>query len=77
MIEDLNLLRLAVGLVLICFHKQVADYIFAQERWLVDVLAARGWKIPTFRSEQAAHDLYFCLGAFVCVVALLRIWLGA
>jgi hypothetical protein len=74
MIEDL--LRLALGLVLIGFHKQVADYIFTQERWLVEILATRGWNIPTFRSEQAARDLYFCLGAFVCVVALLRMWVG-
>jgi hypothetical protein len=77
MIEDLNLLRLGVGLILICFHKPVADYIFAQERWLVDVLATRGWNVPTFPSEQAARDLYFCLGAFVCIVALLRMWVGA
>jgi hypothetical protein len=75
MIKDL--LRLAVGLAILGFHKPIADYILAQERQLVEIFSRRGWNVPTFRSEESARDLYFCLGAFICLVALLRIWFGA
>jgi N-acyl-L-homoserine lactone synthetase len=72
MIKDL--LRLAVGLLMMSFHREIASFIFVQERQLVDLLARRGWNLPSFSSERAAHDLYFTLGVFVCCMALLRLY---
>jgi hypothetical protein len=72
MIKDL--VRLAVGLLMMSFHRQIASFILTQERQLVELLSRRGWSVPSFSSERAAHDLYFLLGVFVCCMALLRLY---
>lgn len=74
MIKDL--FRLALGLLVLGFHRQIAEFILATERRTADALYRRGWNVPTFPSDETARDVYFCLGAFICGVALLRLWLS-
>jgi len=67
--------RLVLGLLIIMFHRQIADWILVREQEIATLLSRRGWDVPTFPTPQSAHTLYFCFGAFVCVFALLRIWI--
>jgi hypothetical protein len=74
MIKDL--FRLALGLLVLGFHRQIAEFMLARERRMADALYRRGWNLPTFPSDKTATDVYFCLGALICGVALLRLWLS-
>ena len=75
MIKDL--FRLALGLLVLGFHRQIAQFILVRERRIAEVLYRRGWNVPTFPSDETARDVYFCLGALICGVALFRILIAA
>lgn len=67
-------LRLALGLIIIVFHRPIADWILIREHQLADQLNRRGWRLPTFPNTETAHTVYFCFGAVLCVFALTRIY---
>lgn len=67
--------RLGLGLLIIAFHKPIADFILVQERQLAELLNRCGWHVPTFPTPESARSLYFCFGACICAFALTRIWL--
>lgn len=70
----LELTRLGVGLLILLFHRQIADYILAQERVIVGLFRQRGLRLwcPT---TEGARNIYFCLGAFIALYEIVRIWL--
>lgn len=70
----IELARLVLGLLIICFHRQVADFILKREQELADLLSRRGVLLPSFPSPKFTHDLYFCLGTLVSVISLARLW---
>ena len=70
----IELARLALGLLIIVFHKPVADFILDRERELAAILSRRGIELPAFPSTKFAHDLYFCIGTLVTMVSLAQLW---
>jgi len=73
----LEIARLVLGLLILCFHKQIADFILEHERRLVTVLSQRGIFIPELPSRKLTHDLYFSIGAIVSVACVIRLWMAA
>ncbi len=71
-----ELARLILGLLIICFHRQIADFILNREQELAALLSQRGISLPAFPSSKFTHDLYFCIGTFVAILSLARIWLA-
>ena len=72
----IELVRLAVGLLLLIFHRPIADYILERERTLVVLFRQRGVFLPGTLSTAAIRDVYFVLGTFVVLFELFRIWVG-
>ncbi len=70
----IELARLGVGLLILLFHRQIADYILAQERMIVGLFRQRGLNMWC-PSTESARNIYFCLGAFVALYEIVRIWL--
>lgn len=68
-----ELLRLVLGFVIAAFHRPIADYIMEHERVLVTAFRQRGIPAPLF-SREMARNVYFCVGMFIVVVEMARIW---
>ncbi len=66
--------RLMVGLLIAMFHRPLADFILEQERQLVTVARSRGVPLPPAPTTETGRNLYFCMGIFVAMYELLRIW---
>lgn len=71
---ELELIRLAAGLVIAAFHRQIADYVMHHERVLVGLCRERGVTLPDVPSTEIARNIYFGLGIFIAVFELMRIW---
>jgi hypothetical protein len=71
----IELTRLAVGLLLLFFHRPIADYILVQERALVVLFRQRGVPLPITPGTETVRNIYFILGTFVVLYQLARIWL--
>jgi hypothetical protein len=67
--------RLLFGILLLGFHRQVADFIVPHERILVGLLRERGLTFPSAPSTETAHNIYFGIGMFVVLYEFARIWL--
>ena len=68
--------RLAIGLLILIFHRQIADYILEHERALVVIFRQRGVGIPATPSAEAGRNIYFGIGLFVVLYEMARIWLA-
>ncbi len=68
--------RLGIGLFILLFHRQIADYILEQERSLVVLFRQRGVPLPAAPSTETGRNIYFGLGAFVVLYEMARIWLA-
>ena len=71
----IQLTRLAIGLLLLVFHRPIADYILLQERALVVMFRQRGIPLPATPGTETVRNIYFILGTFVVLYQLVRIWL--
>jgi hypothetical protein len=68
--------RLVVGLLVLCFHKQIADFILVREQQLAELLQTRGnIRIPV-PSQATFQNLYFVLGMAVALLSMVRLWTG-
>ena len=72
----LEFTRLAVGLLIAYFHRQIADFILERERSLVVMFRSRGLPIPAAPTTETGRNIYFILGIFVAFFELVRIWLA-
>ena len=70
----IEIARLCLGLLIIAFHKRIADFIMERERSLVVALRSRGMPLPAALTTETARTLYFGIGIFVVVVEWLRIY---
>lgn len=70
----IELTRMGIGLLILLFHRQIADYILAQERSLVAIFHQRGLPLPAAPSTETGRNIYFGLGTFVVLVQMFRIW---
>jgi hypothetical protein len=66
--------RLGFGLLLVVFHREIADFILRQEESLVAIFRSRGMAMPLF-SRETIRNVYFLLGVSIAVLEMLRIWL--
>lgn len=66
--------RLMLGLLIVIFHRHIADFILPHEESLVVLFRQRGVPVPTVPTRQTAHNIYFGLGVFVCLLEFVRIW---
>ncbi len=71
-----ELARLMFGLLIVLFHKPIADFILQQEQHMAALLSQRGMRVPEFPSPQFAHNLYFIIGVFVALLSMARLYLG-
>jgi hypothetical protein len=68
--------RLVLGLLVVLFHRPIADFILERERALDTLFRSRGLNLPSPPSQRAAHNIYFILGAFMALFALGHLWLS-
>ena len=66
--------KLAVGLLIALFHKQIAEFILFYERGLVVLFRQRGLMVPDVVTTQLAYNVYFVLGIFTATYQMFRIW---
>jgi hypothetical protein len=72
-IMTFELLRLGLGFLIAAFHRPIADFIMERERVLVIAFRERGIPAPSLTTE-AARNVYFCLGMFIVLLEMGRIW---
>jgi len=68
-----ELLRLAMGLAILIFYRQISEFVMVRERALVVLFRERGVPLPLL-TESATQNLYFGLAIFVCFLQFARIW---
>ena len=66
--------RLILGLLIVAFHRPIADFILHEEERVVVLFRSRGVPLPRIPTRSAAHNIYFSLGMFVCLFSLVRLW---
>ncbi|HEU5450344.1 MAG TPA: hypothetical protein VFU76_00070 [Terriglobales bacterium] len=67
-------IRLALGLAIALFHRPVADFMLQHERALVIAARQRGFPLPPTPTTETTRNIYFCLGIFLALFEILRIW---
>jgi hypothetical protein len=70
-----DLARLVLGLVVALFHRPIAQFIIEREHALDGFFRRHGVHFPEPPSEATMHNTYFCLGLFISLVSMARIWL--
>jgi hypothetical protein len=67
--------RLVLGLLVALFHKPIATYIIDREHALDSFFHRHGVHFPEPPSEATMHNIYFCLGLFISLFSIAKIWL--
>jgi hypothetical protein len=70
----IEIARLCLGLLIVAFHKRIADFILERERSLVVTFRSRDMPLPVAPTTQTARNLYFGIGIFIVIVEWLRIY---
>jgi hypothetical protein len=70
-----DIARLLIGLVVVMFHRPIAEYILVQEEALVVLFRTRGVRVPSVPRPGTVQNVYFGIGMFVCLFSLIRIWM--
>lgn len=68
--------RLLVGIALMALHRPLADLIVELEHSLAALFRAGGLNLPGPPKRSIMHTIYFCLGIFVCVFSMAKIYAG-
>ncbi len=69
-----DILRLALGLTLALLHRPIADFMLHQERVLAGMFRQRGVPVPQPPTTDTLRNVYFGLGIFLALVAIIRLW---
>jgi hypothetical protein len=72
----IELTKLALGLLILLFHRPIADFVLEQDRLLIVLFRQRGILLPATPAAETARNIYFGLGTFVAVYQLVHIWSG-
>lgn len=70
---SMELARLAMGLAILIFYRQIAEFVMVRERALVVLFRQRGLPMPLL-TDSTTENLYFGLAIFVCLLQFVRIW---
>jgi len=73
----LEIARLVLALLILCFHRQIADFILEHERRLVILLNQHGLRLPDVPSRELTRDLYFSIGIIASLGCVVRLWFTA
>lgn len=68
--------RLLMGITLLAFHRPLADFIVELEHSLAAMFRVGGLNLPGPPKRSIMHTIYFCLGIFVCVFSMAKIYAG-
>lgn len=68
--------RVVLGLVVALFHRPIAAFIMDREHALDGFFRRHGVHFPEPPSEATMHNIYFCLGLFISLFSMARIWLA-
>ncbi|MDP9267928.1 MAG: hypothetical protein M3P27_06325 [Acidobacteriota bacterium] len=68
-----DLARLLCGLLIVAFHRPLADFILHQEAQLVALFHSRGVRMLV-PSQATARNVYFGIGMFATLLSLVRLW---
>jgi hypothetical protein len=68
--------KIAVGLAVMMFHRQIADFMLHQERSLAVIFRERGVPVPAPPTTEMGRNIYFGLGAFIVLFQIARIWMA-
>jgi hypothetical protein len=68
--------RLVLGLIVAMFHRPIAQFIMDREHALDGFFRRHGVHFPEPPSEATMHNIYFCLGLFISLFSIARIWLA-
>jgi hypothetical protein len=66
--------RLLLGLLIACFHQQIADFMLVQERALVIAFRQRGFPLPAAPTTETGRTIYFAIGILLALYEICRIW---
>ena len=66
--------RLLLGVLIAVFHRPIAVRMMRQERAIDSYFRQRGIYFPAPPSDNAAQNLYFFIGIFICLAEAARIW---
>lgn len=69
--------RILLGVALVCFHVQIAEFMYLREQELVAFFGRRGVRVPAFSSAKIVRDVYFYLGVVTLLIAVARLWVPA
>lgn len=67
---------MVLGLVVALFHRPIAAFIMDREHALDGFFRRHGVHFPEPPSEATMHNIYFCLGLFISLFSMARIWLA-
>lgn len=68
--------KIAVGLAIMLFHRQIADFMLEHERSLVVIFRQRGVPVPAAPTTEMGRNIYFGIGAFIVLFQIVRIWMN-
>jgi hypothetical protein len=71
----IELTRLALGFVILLFHRPIADFILERDRQLVVLFRQRGVPLPQAPTTETGRDIYFVIGTFIILYEIARIWM--
>lgn len=69
--------RILLGVALVCFHVQIAEFMYVREQELTAFFGRRGVRMPAFSSLKAVREVYFWLGVVTLLIAVGRLWVPA
>lgn len=69
------LLKAAIGLAIAALHIPLADFIAERDRELAAMFRRRGLNLPEGLSREHSRTFMFCMGVFVTLFQLTRIWM--
>lgn len=68
--------KIAVGLAIMLFHRQIADFMLEHERSLVVIFRQRGVPVPAAPTTEMGRNIYFGIGTFIVLFQIVRIWMN-
>lgn len=72
----IELARVLLGVMMVCFHRPIAQFMHVREQELNSYLSQRGLNIPSFPSLSVITDVYFFLGIAVFLLSLAKFWVA-
>jgi hypothetical protein len=70
----IDVVRLVIGVMLMAFHRPIADFCAEFDHVFAAAVRARGLHLPGPPRPSVLHTVYFCLGIGVSLFAMARLY---